>query len=67
MQFVLGQPLIWHRRDNFSRPKKVTVVVLRSRGQAKLSNGWTVDRDGEAEGTMRVRGGYVTEDTEARP
>lgn len=59
MEYSIGMPLIWKRNNKFDKPEKVTVAELRSRGHAKLSNGWVVDEDGFAPGTDRVPGGSV--------
>ena len=60
MEYTVGQELVWTRGNRFAAPESVTVVELRSRGQAKLSNGWIVDEDGIAEGTGRMPGGRVS-------
>jgi hypothetical protein len=59
MKYEEGQALVWQRANNFDPPERVTVVKVLSRGQARLSNGWTVDEDGIAEGTARNQGGSV--------
>jgi hypothetical protein len=61
MEYRLNQTLIWSRDNNFDSPEVVTVVELKKRGHAKLSNGWVVDEDGVAQGTGRVPGGIVWE------
>lgn len=60
MEYIVGQELVWIRDNRFAAPESVTVVELRSRGHAKLSNGWIVDEDGIAEGTGRMVGGRVS-------
>lgn len=60
MEYTVGQELVWTRDNRFAAPESVTVVELRSRGQAKLSNGWIVDEDGIADGTGRMPGGRVS-------
>lgn len=59
MNFEIGQRLIYKPASQFDKTEEVTVVSLRKRGHARLSNGWTVDEDGIAEGTARVPGGRV--------
>jgi hypothetical protein len=59
MDFEIGQRLIYSPFSMFDPTEVVTVVGLRKRGHAKLSNGWTVDEDGIAEGTSRIPGGSV--------
>lgn len=59
MDYYEGQELIWRRDNSYDQGEAVTVVKVLSRGQARLSNGWTVDKEGIAEGTARVRGGRV--------
>ena len=63
MEYTVGQELVWTRDSRFAAPESVTVVELRSRGQAKLSNGWIVDDGGiavVAVGTGRIPGGRVS-------
>ncbi len=64
MEYAVGMKLTWVSEYSYEPPQTVEVVALRSRGQARLSNGWTVDADGFAEGTKRVRGGRVVERAE---
>lgn len=59
MNFEIGQRFIYKPASQFDKTEEVTVVGLRKRGYAKLSNGWTVDEDGIAKGTDRVPGGRV--------
>lgn len=61
MNYQVGQKLLWIPAQAWRTPENVTVVELRKRGQAKLSNGWVVDEDGIAEGTRREPGGRVLE------
>lgn len=61
MEYSVGQRLMWVRSNNHDKPEVVEVVSLRKRGAAVLSNGWTVDEDGIAEGSARVAGGSVRE------
>jgi len=59
MNFELGQHFVFHPFSQFDAPEEVTIVGLRKHGHAKLSNGWTVDEDGIAEGTGRQPGGRI--------
>ena len=59
MEYEIGKKLIWIPESKHDAREGVTVTELRSRGQAKLSNGWTVDAWGIAESTNRVPGGRV--------
>ncbi len=59
MNYQIGMKLIWIPDSKFDAHEGVTVTELRSRGQARLSNGWTVNADGVAEGNRRVSGGKV--------
>lgn len=59
MTYDVGQQLRWIPDSRHEQSEIVTVVALRSRGQAKLSNGWVVDEDGIAQGTAREPGGRV--------
>lgn len=61
IEYKVGQQLNWHPYYRYEPVCCVTVIGLRKRGAAMLSNGWVVDDDGEAEGTERNRGGHVTE------
>jgi hypothetical protein len=61
MEYRLNQEFIWYRFNNWSTPDRVYVIELRSRGHAKLSNGWVIDEYGVSEGTDRIQGGYVQE------
>lgn len=61
MRFAVGQVLEWAPYCEHGKRTEVTVVELRKRGAAKLSNGWVVDEDGIAEGTSRQPGGFVVE------
>jgi hypothetical protein len=62
MQFSLDQMLIFCREvGGRMETEHVFVTGLRKRGGAKLSNGWTVDEDGYADGTSRIPGGFVME------
>jgi hypothetical protein len=56
MEYTHGMKVFW-LRDGQKKPEVVTVTLVKARGWAKLSNGWTVDEDGFAEGTSRVAGG----------
>ncbi len=59
MEYTVGMVLEWYRDNNYTPMEIVEVSELRSRGQAKLSNGWIVDENGQSEGNARVQGGYV--------
>lgn len=59
MKYELGQQLVWISDYRWEPYSWVTVTALRSRGQARLSNGWTVDEEGVAEGSNRQLGGRV--------
>ena len=61
MEYRVGQRLQWVPKLTHQQREVVEVVELRSRGQAKLSNGWVVDEDGYAEGTGRQPGGVAVE------
>jgi hypothetical protein len=61
MEYKVGQRLQWVPKLTHQQREVVEVVELRSRGQAKLSNGWVVDEGGYAEGTNRQPGGVVVE------
>lgn len=69
MNYHVGQRLIWvpYYNHDYGNQRIVEVVELRKRGCAKLSNGWVVDEDGEAEGTDRIPGGNVIEAVFAPP
>lgn len=60
MNFNVGQRLWWVPTRRNEPIAVVTVTDLRRRG-ARLSNGWTVDEDGYAEGTDRHPGGHVVD------
>lgn len=61
MNYHINQVLTWIPiREFSSKQGEVTVVEIRSRGQAKLSNGFVVDEDGYAEGSKYLPGGHVT-------
>jgi hypothetical protein len=60
MEYREGMQLQWTPYYGWQAPSLVTVVQVKSRGCAKLSNGWVVDRDGVAEGTDRQPGGIAT-------
>lgn len=66
MKYEVGQKLMWFRDNNYEPAMQVEVEEVRSRGAAKLSNGWVVDSEGIAEGNAKVRGGTVFEITDAR-
>jgi hypothetical protein len=57
MEYKEGMRVFWLRDNGKGKPDVVTVVQVKARGWAKLSNGWTVDEDGFAEGTSRIAGG----------
>lgn len=59
MEFEIDQRLLYVPFSQFDPSEIVTVIGLRKRGHAKLSNGWTVDEDGIAEGSGRQPGGSV--------
>lgn len=59
MNYQVGQAWTWVPRRSFEEPQDVTVIALLPRGNARLSNGWTVDADGFADGTPRQPGGHV--------
>lgn len=59
MKYEIGQSLVWVPASPFEKQYTVTVVGLRKRGCAMLSNGWAVDEDGQAEGAPRQPGGRV--------
>ena len=59
--YYVGQPLLWTPARRHEASLEVVVEELRSRGAAKLSNGWVVDEGGIAEGTQRQPGGTVTD------
>ena len=59
MEYREGMQLQWLPAGKFEAPSLVTVVQVKSRGCAKLSNGWVVDADGVAEGAGRIPGGRV--------
>jgi hypothetical protein len=60
-KYEIGQEYEYIPDNQFSKDGgRVTVVDLRKRGHAKLSNGWVVDEDGYAEGTGRIPGGRVS-------
>lgn len=61
MKYEVGQRFLWFPDRPHEGQQIVRVVELRSRGYAKLSNGWTVDEDGIAQGTNRTPGGRVIE------
>lgn len=63
MEYTVGMQLLWVPARKWEAPQFVTVDELRSRGHAKLSNGWVVDPDGFAEGTGRIHGGRVQPQT----
>ena len=60
-KYFVGQALTFRWEQAWRGEEAVTVVELRSRGGALLSNGWCVDADGLAEGTKRIPGGTVHE------
>jgi len=64
MDLSIGKRLMWLPEGRHERRGEVTVVEVRSRGMVVLSNGWTVDRDGYADGTARRPGGRVVELTD---
>jgi hypothetical protein len=62
VKFYVGQPLIWIRSSGGSTVRQsVSIEAVWSSGWARLSNGWTVDEDGYADGAKGVRGGRVVE------
>lgn len=65
-KYEVGQEFEYIPDSPFSKDGgKVTVVELKKRGAAKLSNGWVVDEDGVAEGTRRIPGGRIAKVQEA--
>ena len=59
MEYTIGQKLKWIPDSAHEKQAEVEVTELRRGGKAKLSNGWVVDEDGYAEGTLRLPGGTV--------
>lgn len=57
--YEVGQ-VFWYRADNrFDKSERVTVVGIRERDHAKLSNGLVADCSGYVEGTRRSPGGRL--------
>lgn len=61
MEYVVGKKFKWIPTSRHEVEEVVTVDKLLNRGTARLSNGWTVDEDGIAEGTNRRLGGRIVE------
>jgi hypothetical protein len=59
MNYFVGQRLVWVPYYNHDNQYVTEVTELRKHGSAKLSNGWLVDDNGDAEGAARQPGGKV--------